>query len=329
MASFEVYNLLQILPGHVMLKTGLKLEVNDLLTIAKFKLIDTYDVIDSVFKQMRHLRIFNEDFLTFEAFVVRYGLNLKSVVVYSKPPHIRPTNISISQIQLLARHCPNLEQVPSSGYRKNSFLYLSWLNNGHHSELRKLYFENKMTIDELSRYVKMCPNLEQLQFLKLSFLDALELDLSKLVVPSLKSIQVLDHIGIEGRDLTRTVDKLKSELKSILTSFDVRDMIKVLNNRNIDCIKIPGEIDFSFDQLVEICSNSQASKIVAIYYPSYVYWDSWKIQPDATNSIEQMSLLKSHCNYELIVQLTNGDLFQKLKILKISICYDSDTCYNR
>ena len=318
-------NLLQLLPGHLLSKTGLKLEVDDLLTIEKSKLFDSYDVIESVFKQMRHLRIFNKDFPTFEKIVVHCGQNLKSVVVYSKPPSFIPMDLSTSQIELLARHCPNLE-LPSSGWRKNTFLYLSELDrHGHQSKLRKLYFENKMIISEFSRYLKICPNIERLQFFKWRFLDALELDLGKLVIPSLRSILVLHHIEIEGRDLFKTVNELKSELKSILTTFNAIDMIKVLKNRNINRIKITGEIDFYFEQLVEIWSNLQASKIVAIKYATVAYWDLWKIQPDASNLIEQMSLSKYHCNHECIELLTSSDRFRNLKVLKVSIRYDNET----
>ena len=324
-----MFNLLQLLPEHLLIKTGLKLETDDLLNIEKCQLIDSYDVIELVFKLMRHLRIYNEDFEKLESVILRCGQNLKSVVVYSKPPDLNPVSLSPVRIRLLARQCPNLEQLPSRGWRKNILVFLYNLNFGHPSKLRKFYFEDRMTIDRLSQHFQLCPHLEQLQLGKWSFLHALGLDFGKLVAPSLKSILVLDHIKIEGRDLIKTVNELKSEFESILTNFDTIDMIKVLKCRNIDRIKITEEIDLFYDQLIEIYTIPQASKIVVIKYPTDAYWDLWKIQSDATNSIEQISLSKNYCNYEFIIgQLTNGDGFRNLKILKLFIRYDCETLHS-
>ena len=309
----------RLLPDHLLNKTVLKLEVNDLLNIEKSELIETYDVIDSVFKQIRHLRVFNDDF---KSTIVRCGHRLKSLVVYSNLSSRDPMELSMTQITLLVRFCPNLEKLPSLGWLHpmNYFQYLCELKNGP-SKLRKLYIDTHLDNDELSIYLQMCPKVEKLQLSEASFLDLLEIDTSQLVAPLLRSIEVDEYIKFYGINLLRTVNKFKFEFKQIIISSSAVDLVQILNCSNIKGIELIYNFCLNYDQEILMWTHSNASKIVAIEYEFDIHYDLWKKRPSLTNSIQKLTMsgVHHHRVMFMIGLLNNRVFFPNLRNLNISI----------
>ena len=320
-------NLLQLLPEHVFMKTGLKLEVNDLVNVEKSSLlVQSRDMVDFVFRHMRHLRIFNGDVRTFRKVINRCGQSMKSVVVYTEAPFSKLFSFDDSHIRQLAKQCPNLEELPSSGSRSNSFRYLRELNST--SKLKKLSIlpdGHQLTTEQFWQFIDLCPNLERLQLTSYAFEKFLTRSDTIDKVPSIKSISIIDHIEFCGQDLMTVIQTFKYVFLEIVHfRVNLDEFNQLLECPQIESLKVSDGI-FAYTPMVDILECPQASKIVSIdirrNHFDVTHRDGYKL----TSSIEKLRLFKSKfCSDSMIKLLTNYVVFSELKKIDLIIRYDSN-----